>query len=188
MTEHKGIELPLSSGFTVLVKPLPPYYLDFIDDEIPLLKFPVRKLKLVSGDTVDLEYMPPDAVPPENNVEEYELYVKYMVIHKKNAELQKLRDRARSDFLLSNCVSIVSGPVDYEDTAWVVKLEASFKDYKVPSHAGKRMLAFLKSNVITSTTEKETIVSTACFQEVNLQGIIDALRGFQSSMEQQASL
>lgn len=169
------------------MKPLPPYYLDFIDDQIPLLKYPTRKLKLVSGDTVDLEYIPPDTVPSEENAEDYELYMKYKVTQKQNEDLQKLRTRARSDFLLSNCVSIVSGPVNYEEEDWVIKLEASFKNYKVPTHPGKRMLAFLKSNVIISTTEQETIVSTACFQEVNLQGIIDALRGFQSSMGQQAS-
>lgn len=183
MTEQKGIKLPLSSGFTVLVKPMPPYYLDFLDDEFPFLEYPKRKLVLVSGDTIDLEYTPPDHIPDKSNSEEYELYFSYKSVEARNLEISKLRERARSDFLLSNCVSIDSGPVNFEDTEWVVKLEAAFTDYKVPAHAGKRMLAFLKSNVILKVEERDVIVQTACFQEVNLQGIIDALQGFQTKME-----
>ena len=183
MAEQKGIKMVMSSGFTILVKPLPPYYLDFIDEQIPLQELPKRKLHLASGDVIEIEYLPPEAVPDSENVEEYELYLEYKATIDKNLELDKKRERARSDFLLSNCVYIESGPIDFNSQDWVTRLEASFQNYSVPQHPGKRLLAFLKSNVILHTEERSAIVETACFQEVNLQGIIDALCGFQLEME-----
>jgi hypothetical protein len=164
------------------VKPLPPYYLDFIDDQFPFLKPTQRKLKLAAGDILEIEYLPPDVVPNKSNAEEYELYLSYKTVELKNAEILKIRERARIDFLLSNCVVIEDGPVKFEDKDWVIRVEAAFPNYKVPEHLGKRMLAFLKSNVILHAEERSTIVETSCFQEVNLQGIIDALQGFQLEM------
>ena len=182
MTEQKGIRLTLSSGFTVLVKPLPPYYLDFIDDQFPYAKYPQRKLKLAAGDILEIEYLLPDSVPAHSNVEEYELYINYKAVEVKNVEITKMRERARIDFLLSNCVTVEDGPVKFEDKDWALKVEAAFPNYKVPEHPGKRMLAFLKSNVILQAEERSAIIETSCFQEVNLQGIIDALQGFQLEM------
>jgi len=188
LTEQKGIPIPLSSGFTVLVKPLPPYYLDFIEEQIPLLKYPSRKLKLLGGDTIEVEYILPESMPSADNSEDYELYINYKATELKNKELEQERYRAKTDFLLSNCVVIQEdGPIDYKSDDWVTKLEASFENYKVPTHPGKRMLAFLKSNVILKPEERDIIVSTSCYQEVNLQGIIDALLGFRDQMGQQTT-
>lgn len=187
MIEQRGIKIPLSSGFTVLVKPLPPYYLDFLDDKLPFLDYPTRKIQLASGDTIDFEYVLPKTVPDESNAEEYELYFKYKSVETKNISISKQRERMRSDFLLSNCVVIEDGPIKFEDNDWVLRLEAAIPNYKVPTHVGQRILAFLKSNVITKVEERDVIVQTACFQEVNLQGIIDALLGFQVEMEQQTT-
>lgn len=173
------MKIPLSSGFTVLVKPLPPYYLDFIDAQVPLKEYPKRRLSLVSGDYVDIDYELPESMPSPDDTEDYELYVKYKITQSENSKLEKQRDHMRSDFLLSNCVIIESGPIKVDDNDWVMRLEAAFPDYKVPTHPGKRMLAFLKSNVILLPEEKDVIVKVSCFQEVNLQGIIDALQGFQ---------
>jgi len=188
LAEQKGIRLTLSSGFTVLVKPLPPYYLDFIDDQFPFLKYPQRKLKLAAGDIIEIEYLLPDAVPNNSNAEEYELYITYKTVESKNVEILKVRERARTDFLLSNCVIIEDGPIKFEDNDWVMRVEAAFPNYKVPEHPGKRMLAFLKSNVILTSEERATLVQTSCYQEVDLQGIIDALQGFQVKMGRQTTL
>lgn len=187
LVDQKGIELTLSSGFTILVKPLPPYYLDFVDEQLPLQKYPNRKLKLASGETIEIEYLLPDSVPDATNVEDYELYIAYKVTEAKNLELNKQRERMRSDFLLSTCVYIKSGPIDFNSEDWVTRVEAAHPNYKVPTHPGRRLLAFLKSNVILHTEERSTIVETACFQEVNLQGIIDALCGFQLEMGRKES-
>jgi hypothetical protein len=186
-TKEVGIRLTLSSGFTILVKPLPPYYLDFIDEQLPLQKHPNRKLKLASGETIDIEYLLPESVPEESNIEEYELYIAYKAAEARNVELDKLRDRMRSDFLISNCVRIIDGPIDFNSEDWVTRVEAAHPNYKVPVHPGRRLLAFMKSNVILHAEERSAIVETACFQEVNLQGIIDALCGFQSEMGREKS-
>jgi hypothetical protein len=183
MAEQKGVKIPLSSGFVVLVKPLPPYYLDFIDQELPLKPYPKRKLRLASGSTIDVDYQPPDELPKAEDKEEYELYLTYRIALQDNVKLTEQRNVIRVDFLVANCVEIISGPIEFDSIDWVNRLEAAFPDYKVPTHAGKRMLAFMKSNVILLPEERNAIVKIACFQEVNLQGIIDALQGFQSNME-----
>ena len=182
MVEQKGIRLTLSSGFTVLVKPLPPYYLDFIEEQFPLKKYPTRKMKLIAGDIIDIEYLIPNSVPEASNVEEYELYISYKNAEAKNDEIEVLREKARTDFLLSNCVVIESGPIELSSEDWVNRVEAAFPNYKVSTHPGKRLLAFLKSNVIVDAKERSAIIESACYQEVNLQGIIDALLGFQLEM------
>ena len=182
-----NVRFELSSGFTVSVKPLPPYYLDFVEDKLPLEKFPMRKLNLASGESFDIDYIPPDKIPESSSTEEYELYLAFKSVEKKNAEIIRKRERLRSDFLLSNCVVVESGPVKFEDKDWVYRLEASLPDYKVPEHPGQRLLAFLKSNVITTIKEREIIVEVACFPEVNLQGIVDALQGFRNKVGREAS-
>jgi hypothetical protein len=177
MTEYK-----LISGFTVEVTPMSPYSVDFVNDQFPLPKRPKRKLTLVA-ETIDYDYEPPSIVPSETDVDEYALYVKYMEYSRQSTEVETLRERARRDFLLSTCVRIIGeSPISLESTEWVDRLEAAFPNYKVPTHPGKRFLAFLKSVVITHTLEAELIVRSALFSEVDMQGIESALRGFRTSL------
>lgn len=182
-TEPHGIKLPLSSGFIVFVKPLPPYYKDIINETLPMPEYPSRKIVLSAGDIIDWPYEPPDE-PLEAGHEDYELYISWKSIDEKRERIVKLRKKARMDFLLVNCVNVLEGPIQLEDDEWVKRIEASFSDgdYSVPEHWGKRYLIFIKSQVITTTVEMETILQYSLSPEVSMQGILNALHGFRSEM------
>jgi hypothetical protein len=172
----------LSSGFTISVKPLSPYYMDFIEDVFRFPEFPKRKIKLTSGEFIDYEYTPPK-VPPTDAGEEFDLYLKYKAVETSISKIEILRERARRDFLLSTCVTIEEGgPIDYNSEEWTYKVEAAFPNYTVPKHEGKRKLVFLKAIAITSVEETELIIQRCLHQEVNMQSIIDALQGFRTKM------
>lgn len=179
---EKSVEITLSNGFIVSVTPLPPYYIDWIDDAFPLPKPPMRIMKLVSGDEVEYDYIVPEEIPSADNVEEYGLYLRYREFLRNTEEVQKYRDRARRDFLLSVCISIVSGPVDIASDEWKNKLEAPFKDYKVSDHPGKKLLAFMKSVVLVTAADFEIVIQSALYKEVTMQGILNSLRSFRTEM------
>lgn len=181
-----GIELNLSSGFTVFVKPLPPYYIDVIEEILPLPEFPTRKIVLAAGDIAEWPYEPTDeAASPDH--EDYTLYAKWKSVKIQRESILQKRDKARKDFLLSNCVRVVTGPVKYESDDWVNRVEAAFENYTVPEHEGKRLLIFLKTQVIATPEELEVIINYALSPEVTVQGIINALQGFRDKVEKQKS-
>lgn len=171
--------LELTSGFKIEVTPLPPYYLDFIDDICPVPELPKRKLILLTGDEFYHEYTKPEVPPSMDDKEEYELYLRYVETERKIDKINKERLRHKRDFLLSNCVKIVDGPINIESEEWVSKIEASLPSYKVPSKGAGRVLAFLKAVVITTSEEAEYILNISAFTEVGMQSIVRALRGFQ---------
>lgn len=181
--EPYGIKLPLSSGFIVFVKPLPPYYKDIINETLLMPEYPCRKIDLAAGDVIDWPYEPPEE-PLEAGHEDYELYISWKSIDEERKRVEVSRKKARMDFLLVNCVNVLDGPVKFEDDEWIKRVEASFSDgdYAMPEHWGKRYLVFIKSQVITTMVEMETILQYALSPEVSMQGIINALRGFRSEM------
>jgi hypothetical protein len=172
--------LKLSSGFVIELKPLSPYYLDFIEDQFPLPKFPSRKIILASGDTIDFEYTLPKAAPED--VEELELYLRYKQAEFERNDVEVLRNRARRDFLLATCVYVKEGPIDFDDKEWEGRVEAAFPKFTVPTHKGKRMLTFLKAIVITTAEEMDLVLQGCLYQEVDMQSIFDALQGFRDSV------
>ena len=155
--------------------------MDFIEDVLPLPEFPKRKISLASGDVVDYEYTPP-GTPPTRLDEDYDLYVLYKKAERDTEKVAILRKRAKMDFLLSNCIEIGNGPIEFKSHEWEDRLEASLPKYKVPSHPGKKRLAFLKSCVITSKEEMDVIVQRCLLLEVDMQSIYSALRGFRLEM------
>ena len=180
-------KIKLSSGFTISIKPLAPYYADFIEDQFPFPDFPCRKIKLESGDIIDYEYIPPE-IPPTDAGEEMDLYLKYKQIEKERMEIEIRRKRAKRDFLLSTCIFIEDGPIKFEDRDWEYRIEAAFPKFTVPQHPGKRMLAFLKGIVITTKEEMELIINRCLYQEVDMQSIYNALQGFQLQVERTKSV
>lgn len=182
MTEYSK-SLDLISGFTVIVKPLPPYYLDFIEDKYPFVDYPKRELTLAGGDILEIDYELPEQQPSADNIEEYELYVRWHAANNENVKLKALRDKTRRDFLLATCVTVQSGPVQESDPSWVIDIESAIEGYKVPTHSGKRRVDFLKAVVIRSQGDLQKIVESAMFPEVTMQGIETALQGFQNEVE-----
>jgi len=175
--------IELKSGFTVRITPLPPYYKDLIDDTIPLPDYPTRTITLAAGDEIDWPYEPKEEhFDPEH--EDYELYVRWKAIDIEREELTKLRNRARSDFLLSNCVGVVDGPYDVDDVEWAQKVEAAFDDWRVPTHPGRRYLIFLRTQVLTDTEDLELVIRLSTAAEVTYQGVLNALRTFPVDMGQ----
>jgi hypothetical protein len=168
--------IELKSGFTVRITPLPPYYKDLIDDTIPLPDYPTRTITLAAGDEIDWPYEPKE--------EHFELYVRWKAVDIEREELAKLRNRARSDFLLSNCVSVVDGPYDVDDIEWAQKVEAAFEDWRVPTHPGRRYLIFLRTQVLTDTEDLELVIRLSTAAEVTYQGVLHALRTFPVDMGQ----
>jgi hypothetical protein len=173
--------LKLTSGFVISIKQLSPYYLDFITEAFPMPDFPVRKIKLFSGDIIDYDYVLSDTIPSEPG-EELDLYLKYKRVEVECAKVEVARQRAKRDYLLATCVFIEDGPIKFEDKEWEYRMEAAFPNYKIPTHPGRRALAFLKGIAITSKEEMEMIISRCLYQEVDMQSIITALQGFRSEM------
>ena len=187
MTNIASTTFELSSGFTISVQPLPPYYTDFINDELPLQKYPKRKLTLAGGDVLEIDYKPPEEPVDAANTEEYELYVLWHSVDASNKEIAAKRDRAKRDFLLASCVTIDDGPISVEDDSWLQNLETAFDKFAISKHAGKRRVLFLKACVIRTLTEYEAIIKSALYPEVTMQGITNALHSFRSDVGQPAS-
>jgi len=183
MVKKYGQDYVLSSGYEVFIEPLPPYYKDLVEQQFPLPEYPKRKIKLAAGDEVDWPYEPPEE-PVDEAHEDYELYVKWHVVDKQREEITKLRNVARVDYLLSMCVTVVDGDFTVSDSDWVDRLEAAFTDFQVPKHKGKRYLLFLKHVVVRTHEEMELILNMCTSPEVTMQGIINALRGFQDKVEE----
>lgn len=186
--QRRGImdKILLSSGFTISIKPLAPYYLDFIDDILPFPSFPCRKITLTSGDVIDYEYIPPEVAPIDAG-EDLDLYLKYKNVEKLRSEIETKRQRAKRDFLLSTCIYVEDGPIKFEDKDWEYRIEAAFPRFTIPQHPGRRMLAFLKGIVITTKDEMELIINRCLYKEVDMQSIVNALQGFRLQMERSGS-
>lgn len=169
----------LKSGFTVAVRPLPTYYLDFIEGVLPYTPLPKRKVQLLAGDVVEYDYTP-DEIEPSETDEYYDLWHKTYSAKAHNKEIDKQRALLRVDFLLSTCVDIVSGPKDISKDDWVHDLEAAFFDrgFRVPPHPGVRKLMFLKAFVITDAADRDWIIQSATYPDVTMTGIATALIGF----------
>lgn len=188
MTDNShSTQFILQSGFVVAVKPLPPYYLDFINEELPLPDLPMRKLTLKSGDVVDFEYIVPDAAPDVTDVDEFELYMLHKQAIRKRNEVNDIRNKMRQDYLLSTCVDILEGPVDINSDEWIKRIQAALPSYVVPPEPYKRRLAFIKAVVITTLDEQNNILNASIFPEVTMQSITNALQGFQVSLGRQKS-
>jgi hypothetical protein len=176
MPEPKVSILDLTSGFTIKVKPLPPYYNDFIEDALPLKPLPTRKLTLLAGDPVEVEYIKPDTFPPDPA--EQELYLLYTLATDENKKLEAKRQKSKRDYLIVNCIEIVDGPYKVTDQEWVTTLESSLPGYKVPAELGMRFVVFVKTQVITTQVELDEIFTASMYPEVNIQGILAALSHF----------
>jgi len=177
--------LQLSSGFTIEVRPLPPYYLDFMDDALPYLDPVKREIVLAAGDIHTINYTVPETPPDVSDAEEYALYVKHIEIAQKNQEILTIRDRSRRDYLLVSCVEVKEGPVDINDNEWLERLLTSMPEIEPPATPQKRKLMFLKAVVIGSQSDYAAIIQASLFQEVNMQGVTSALRGFRSQVVEQ---
>ncbi len=139
---------------------------------------------LAAGDVADWPYEPTKEAEDPGH-EDHQLYLKWKSIERERELTNIKRDRARKDFLLSTCVDVLDGPIEFESEDWMDKVEAAFEDYVVPEHYGKRLLVFLKTQVITTPEEFEMILGYSLSQEVSMQGIIRALQGFQHSVEKE---
>lgn len=177
--ESAGVTLNLPSGYSVRVRPMPPYYIDIVEDALPLPEYPKRRIVLTAGDVIEIDYKPPENMPSEQDAD-YELYLRWLAADQRRVEVERLRKRARMDYLLSTCVDIVGdGPKSYKNPTWMTEVEAAFPNYKVPVNPGKRRLVFLKTYVISAPEWMDLILRTALAEEATMQGIMSALRSFQ---------
>jgi hypothetical protein len=177
------LEFLTESGFSLEITPIPPYYLDIIEDVYPFLDYPTREIVLLAGDIIQQPYNPPED-EPDSEHEDYDIFHRWHDVDRHNTEIKRRRNRARRDLLLSLCIEIKDGPIDIEDPTWITNLEAPFgdTDFKVPEHEGQKKLMFLKYIVIRSTEEAGIVVQAAMYKEVTLEGISTALSGFPSKV------
>ena len=175
------------TGFTIEVVPLPPYYMDVVEESIPLLDHPKREVQLLGGATDYFPYDPPDEVPSKDDREEYEMYMRWAGITLENANRSVQRDRVRRDFALSNCVRIKDGPYTCEDDEWLMRVSAAFEDFHYPTNEGARRLLFIKTQIITTSEENEWILNHCMFPEVTMQGVENSLRRFCLVMEERTA-
>lgn len=171
-----------SNNYLIEINPLPPFYMDFIEAVYPLKEYPNRIVKNVAGDILELEYKPlQEHSDPEHAY--YDLWITWTAVDEHNARMKDLRNKARIDFLLVSCVDVLEGRYTLESTEWSDKLVSIFgDDYHVPHAKRDRLLLFLKYEVIRTLTDKEFILQSAMYPEVNMQGIVDALHTFQNPL------
>lgn len=187
MAEKVVKTLDLASGFTVEVSPLPPYYMDLVDERFPFPEYPSRKINLISGDVAEWPYDPPEDEKdiPAMGDDDYELYAKWRDVHAKRRKVSEKRQRARIDYLLGMCVEIVDGPIDFEDESqWDYKFSAAFPDFELPESKGEKYLLFLKHFVIRSAQDLNLVIASSTAKEVSMQGIQNALQGFRDILEE----
>ena len=186
--ERFSIEYTTKSGFLLEITPLPPYYGDIIDDLYPLKEYPKRVIELLAGDIVTKDYELPEEEPAEDD-EDFHLWLKWHEAEEYNKKLERTKNRARRDLLLSLCVEVKKGPIDFDNDDWLDKIEAPFIDinFQVPEHRGQAMLMFIKYIVLTDQQDVDIVMQGAMFQEVTLEGIGHALQNFRSNMGRAAS-
>lgn len=171
----------LVSGFTIEIQPLCPYYLDFLDLVYPYREHPKREIKLAAGDVHEIPFEPDENTSYEPVNEDYELYIRYIATDAYNADLDRIRERVREDYLLSTCVRVKDGPYDSDDEDWRQRMEAAFQErnWRLPKHPGEIELIFIKS-IIRSTQERDFIIQSALYKEVSEIELTHALDMFQS--------
>lgn len=167
------LTVKLESGFTVKVRPLVPYYLDFVNDLHPYLDAPTRRVTLVGGDLYTIPYIIPSE-PPTASSEDYEIYLASLHVLNHNAKVDQRRNRTRQDYLLSTCVTIVDGPVSIDSDDWLHSLLELNPDLDITN----RKLLFLKSVVIGTVSDMEKIMRSAMYREVQEQEVVNALEKF----------
>lgn len=192
MNENRpdAITKKFPSGFTISVVPLPPYYMDVIKRALPDKEYPERKITNAFGDEFTVEYVLPKEEPPASDRYEHDLYWEWKSVEHYNKKVERKRKISQENFLLSMCVDVVDGPISINDEEWVQRIEAPFvsEGFKLPEHPGARRILFLKSVVITRPEEKEWLLNTAVYQEVEMQDIADALRNFRPDVGQALSV
>lgn len=166
-----------SNGYVLNIKTLCPYYLDFIDQVCPYIPHPKRKITLLAGDVIEVDYKLPQS-PPDELDEDYDLYYSYVSVVEQNEERKKLRDALREDFLLLQCIHVVEGPTKYTDTEWEEELNASI-GLEVPTSSQKRRLYHLKYCVI-QLHEKNDIMNMCLYKEVSMADISNAVESFRN--------
>ena len=176
------------TGFTIEIVPLPPYYMDIIEESIPLLDYPKREVQLLGGAIDHFPYDPPAEAPDKDDREEYEMYMRWTSVMLENANRSMERDKVRRNFALSNCVRITDGPYLCEDDDWMMRVSAAFEDFHYPKNEGARLLLFIKTQVITTSQENEWILNNCMFPEVTVQGVENSLRRFCLDLEGRASI
>ena len=170
----------LSSGFTVKVKTLGPYALDPLSDRFRDPGPFTFQVKLLAGDEVTWVYEPPEARPdPDSDREDYELYRNWEMYQRRRGEVAAAFERARRDFVMTNCFEIVDGPVSVEDNGWV---ERNTSTMPAPESYSERLLLFLKTQVITTLMEWELLAQAAIAPEVDMEGIYRAFRSFRRDL------
>lgn len=162
------------------VRPLPPFYLDFIELVLPYKEQPKRRKRLIAGDWAEYPYTPPEEEPELSDVEEHDLWALAQDVEVFNTDVDKKRKSSRVDFLLSTCVDILDGPISIQDDSWVQDLEGAFptEHFRVPTHPGIRKVMFLKTRVITHVDDRDWILETATYKEVTMTGITVALQSY----------
>lgn len=181
-TERFTIEHTTTSGFDLDITPFPPYYADLVEDVYPLKEYPKRVIELLAGDVVTEEYEPPEDKPDEDH-EDYHLWLKWHEAKDYNDTIEPVRIRVRRDMLLSLCVTVKDGPEDISDSAWIERIETPFGgDYHVSDEPGQRHLTFLKYIVLTHSEDTDFVLQQAMFPEVTLQGVGRALIGFRGDL------
>lgn len=175
----------LKSGFTIAVTPLPPYYMDVITDIYPVKEYPKREIVLRAGDIYYEEYTPTEDRPEEED--DLALWLEWHEVKRENKKREERVGRMREELLLSLCVNILDGPIEIDDKSWQDRIVAPFvrdfgENIRLYDTVSQKRLLFIKYVVITTLPEKEQVISDAMFTEVSLQGISNALNGFQGDM------
>lgn len=180
MSQDFRLFFELYSGFKVAVKPMCPYYVDFIEEVFPFKEHPKRVVQLAGGDTYEIPFEVDKKVSYTSEHEDYDLYIKTIAVDAYNKDLEPKRQKAREDFLLATAIEVLDGPIDFNDNKWIDEVEAAFaeKGYMAPTHEGALKVLFLKTQVITTPQERTAILDAALYREVSESELMRSLSKF----------
>jgi hypothetical protein len=185
--------LKVPSGYTLKVKRLGPGLSGLMSDgelaDPGPFKITVRLLEKLRPPGIEQEvvYEPPvdeNGNPKEPDREEHEQAWVYFQQWKAHESLRREREMKLGlkhfDLAIVNCISVVDGPEKVEEDEWLTPLVDVGAD--TPKTKGQRLLAFLKSQVITTTIIRDVLVFLMRTEEVELEGLLKAFDTFQRNM------
>jgi len=171
----------LSSGFVVEVGTLGPHALWPIEQKYKDPGPWTYQVETKIEGIVEFIYDPPNESPDkEKDPEGWELYQCWRSHEAKRQAIREQYVQARTLFMLLNCVTVIDGPCTVDDTEWYKRIEHMVSEPK--THSERRLLFFLTQVFAISSNEFQLITQRAVAPEVTIEGVLEALEGFRSSM------
>lgn len=191
--DHGSVTMRLPSEYVVCVKRVGPYAFDPIYDREDLqdpgpMKITIKLMEKLRPPGVEQEivYGPPDEMPDKEEHPQAWIYYQQWLEHRvKRHDVAVRLTRARMEMVLVLAVNVQEGPIMVDSDEWLKPLLGLVDE---PQTYGKRLLLFLKTQVVRTPLTADIIREIAIIKEVTIQGIKQALDKIRGQMEGDSSI